>query len=607
MTNVNHVGTIWMLLATPSDNASSTVTYTSISSNLDGPSQGIPLMNACKIPEIDPYEEVAQQRHAVPLSPAYPYAADASPSALSQGYIIESDQEEDPKEDSEEDPIDYAADTDDDDEEEEPSDDDQEEEYLAPAIALSAVDLVPSAEETESFETDKIFSLPTPPPSLLTPLSSPLPHILSPPTHQPLALLAPSTSRKANIPEVKLPPRKRLLLTAPTLRFEIRESSNATAARQPRYSVARRVDYGFMDTLDASICATEQRAMTTVESVNLRVNYQASVYRRDSEEFQTCHQDAHDDRAALHDEVDTLRRMFPAKSDEVAKYVGGLPDMIQGNVMFARAKTMQEAIKLANDLMDQKVYTYADRQAENKMKQEDNSRSNQNQQQPFKKQNCGAQGHFKKDCPKLKNRNQRNQARVGNVMARAYAIGVARTNLNANVVTGAFLLNNHYASILFDTGADRSFVSTAFSSLIDIIPITLDYGVDIELADSRIIWVNTLIQGCTLNILNHPFNVDLMPIEMGSFDIIIVMDWLSKYQAVIVCAEKIVHIPFGNEILIAYGDGSSHEHGSRLNIISCTKTHKYLLKGCQVFLAHVTTKKAKDKSEEKRLKDVPIV
>ncbi|GKA22734.1 putative reverse transcriptase domain-containing protein [Tanacetum coccineum] len=151
------------------------------------------------------------------------------------------------------------------------------------------------------------------------------------------------------------------------------------------------------------------------------------------------------------------------------------------------------------------------------------------------------------------------------------------------------------------------FVSTAFSSLIDIIPITLDYGVDVELANDRIIWVNTLIWGCNLNLLNHPFNIDLMPVEMGSFDIIIGMDWLSKYQAVIVCAKKIVRIPFGNEILIVHDDGSSHEHGFRLNIISCTKTHKYLLKGCQVFLAHVTTKKAKDMSEEKRLKDVSIV
>ncbi|GKA98764.1 putative reverse transcriptase domain-containing protein, partial [Tanacetum coccineum] len=119
-------------------------------------------------------------------------------------------------------------------------------------------------------------------------------------------------------------------------------------------------------------------------------------------------------------------------------------------------------------------------------------------------------------------------------------MGTAGTNLNFNVVTGTFLLNNRYAFILFDTGAYRSFVSNAFSSLIDSIPTTLDHGYDVELADGRIIWVNTLIRGCTLNFLNHPFNIDLMPVEMGSFDVIISMDWLSKYHVVIVCDEKII-------------------------------------------------------------------
>ncbi|GJY96513.1 hypothetical protein Tco_0513423 [Tanacetum coccineum] len=94
---------------------------------------------------------------------------------------------------------------------------------------------------------------------------------------------------------------------------------------------------------------------------------------------------------------------------------------------------------------------------------------------------------------------------------------------------------------------------------------------------------------------------------MSSFDVIIGMDWLSKYHVVIVCDKKIIRIPFGNEILIVHGDRSNNEHGSRLNIISCTKTQKYLLKGCHVFLAHVTAKKAEDKLEEKRLEDVPIV
>ncbi|GJR55576.1 putative reverse transcriptase domain-containing protein [Tanacetum coccineum] len=349
----------------------------------------------------------------------------------------------------------------------------------------------------------------------------------------------------------------------------------------------------------------------------------------------------------------------------------------------SRAQDYAGGCEFATELMDKKILTIAERQAENKKKSwKDTSRNNQNQQQPFKRNNvaraytagpgekkpyggikplypkcnyhhdgpcapkctnckrighsardcknrpaaannnqraqgtnqrvltcyeCGAQGHFRSDCPKLKNRNQGNRAGNGNAIARAYVVGFAGTNPNSNVVTGTFLLNNHYALILFDTGADRSFVSTAFSSLIDIIPTTLDHGYDVELADGRIIWVNTLIRGCTLNFLNHPFNIDLMPVEMGSFDIIIGMDWLAKYHAVIVCDEKLVRVPFGSEILTFHGDGSNNGHESRLNIISCTKTQKYLLKGCSIFLAHVTMKKAEDKSKEKRLEDVSIV
>ncbi|GJS95227.1 putative reverse transcriptase domain-containing protein [Tanacetum coccineum] len=167
-----------------------------------------------------------------------------------------------------------------------------------------------------------------------------------------------------------------------------------------------------------------------------------------------------------------------------------------------------------------------------------------------------------------------NRAGNGNAVARAYVVGSAGTNPNSNVVTGMFLLNNRYASILFDTGADRSFISTAFSSLIDIIPTTLDHGYDVELADGRTIW------------------------RWGGF---------SNIHAIIVCDEKLVRVPFGDKTLIFHGDGSNNGHESRLNIISCTKTQKYLLEGCPIFLAQVTMKKAEDKSKEKQLEEVPIV
>ncbi|GKC25516.1 putative reverse transcriptase domain-containing protein [Tanacetum coccineum] len=151
---------------------------------------------------------------------------------------------------------------------------------------------------------------------------------------------------------------------------------------------------------------------------------------------------------------------------------------------------------------------------------------------------------------------------------KVYVLGDKNAQQDPNVVTGTFLLNNHYAKFLFDSGADKSFVSTAFASLLTITPTTLDTAFTIELANGNLINTNTVIQNCTLNILNHLLKIDLMPIELRSFDVII-------------------------------GDRS----GTRLNIISCVKTQKYIKKGCYTFLAHITKKK----SEEKRLKDVPII
>nr|GFC55850.1 putative reverse transcriptase domain-containing protein [Tanacetum cinerariifolium] len=235
-----------------------------------------------------------------------------------------------------------------------------------------------------------------------------------------------------------------------------------------------------------------------------------------------------------------------------------------------------------------------------------NNHRNNNNQQGNGCFECGAQGHFKRNCPKLKNNDRSNQSGNDRAPLRVYAVRNAGANPD-NVVAGTFLLNDRYAYILFDPGADRSFVSTAFSSQIDIAPSTLDHYYDVELAGGRIIGLNTILKGCTLNLLNHTFNIHLMPIELGSFDAIISMDWLADYQAVIVCAEKIICIPWRNETLIIHGDESNQGNVTRLNIISSTKTQKYMLKGFPIFLAHITATEVEDNSEKKRLEDVPIV
>ncbi|GJR76885.1 reverse transcriptase domain-containing protein [Tanacetum coccineum] len=295
--------------------------------------------------------------------------------------------------------------------------------------------------------------------------------------------------------------------------------------------------------------------------------------------------------------------IWELKSDKIEKYVGGLPDMIHRSVMASRPKTMQDAIEFATELMDKKIHTLAEHQIENKRKQDDNQQQQNKRQntgraytaEPSEKREYGGSfpkcskcnyhhngpcapkchkcnkvghlpvtagvlamltlGNFKRECPNLKNNNRGNQGGNHNSLAKVYVVGNAGTNLHSNVITCTFLINNRYASILFDTGADRSFVSTAFSSQIDITPTTLDHYYDVKLADGKIIRINTIIRGCTLNFLNHPSNIDLMPVELGSFDVIIGMDWLAKYHAVIVCDKKLVRIPFGNETLIIYGNG----------------------------------------------------
>ncbi|GKA82518.1 putative reverse transcriptase domain-containing protein [Tanacetum coccineum] len=194
---------------------------------------------------------------------------------------------------------------------------------------------------------------------------------------------------------------------------------------------------------------------------------------------------------------------------------------------------------------------------------------------------CGRKGHYRSHCPKLNDHNRENKTGnkngVGKARGKAYVLGGGDANPDSNVVTGTFLLNNHYASVLFNSGVDRSFVSTTFSTLLDITLDTLDVSYAVELADGRISKTNTVLRGCTLGLLGYPFNVDLIPVELGSFDVIIGMDWSDKGKK------------------------------SKLSIISCTRTQKYMKRGCPIFLAQIMKNKTEDKSEEKRIEDVPIV
>ncbi|KAD4889198.1 hypothetical protein E3N88_21271 [Mikania micrantha] len=207
---------------------------------------------------------------------------------------------------------------------------------------------------------------------------------------------------------------------------------------------------------------------------------------------------------------------------------------------------------------------------------------------------CGKPGHIRRDCPQNKNAGG-NPAR-----GRAFVIGSGEAKDDPNVVTGTFLLNNVYASILFDTGADRSFISSEFSKLLDMTPTPLDYKYTVELADGKLIETQHIIKGCVLTLADHQLVIDLMPVTLGSFDVVIGMDWLSANHAEIVCNEKVVRVtlPSGEQISI-----QGERRGIPLNIMSCMKASKYLKKGYTAILALISEQPKK----ERKIEDIAVV
>ncbi|GJW15215.1 putative reverse transcriptase domain-containing protein [Tanacetum coccineum] len=177
---------------------------------------------------------------------------------------------------------------------------------------------------------------------------------------------------------------------------------------------------------------------------------------------------------------------------------------------------------------------------------------------------CNKVGHLTKNCQNKRPATRSNQLPVTvichacgesrktniNAQGRAYLLRDRNAHQDPNVVTGMFLLNQYLARVLFDSGADKSFISLSFASMLKILPITINAFYDIKMADRNLVSTNTVIKVATLTLLNQPFEIYLMPIKLGSFDVVIGMDWLSKHHAKILCDEKVVHIPINGQTLI---------------------------------------------------------
>nr|GEY13992.1 reverse transcriptase domain-containing protein [Tanacetum cinerariifolium] len=557
-------------------------------------------------------------------------------------------------------------------------------------------DLVPAEDEApiEAYILE-VASAPTPPlpPSFLSPRIRPLHiraamaqmraavpstyHSLLPsgtPPLLPIPLPVPSTSRRAEIPEADMPPRKRLLLTAPRPGCEVWESF-AAAARQPGPTMARSVDCSFLDTIETSKESLEfysrhHDAQNDRAAVRAEIEARVAVLETQARRHEWRRQTA-DDLSVQHimhtqaleaeARIDTLEntgRAYSAGNSNRNIYTVSKPlcskcDYHHEGPCPPRCNNCKRVGHLTRDCRSRPANVNSNNTNNNNNRNNNNNTNNNNCNNNNNNQKgngcyeCGDQGHFKRNCPKLKNNNRGNpggndnaQAKVyvvgnaganpdnvvtglqisqsprgifinqskyaleslkkydfkscdpvdtpmvekskldedkegkvvdpshyrgmigtllyltasrpdlqfaicmcaryqarptekhggnDNAQARVYVVGNAKANPD-NVVAGTFLLKNCYAYILFDTGVDRSFVSTTFSSQIDIAPFPLDHHYNVEIADGRIIGLNTIMQDCTLNFLNHPFNIDLLPVELGSFDVMVGMDWLSKYD-----------------------------------------------------------------------------
>nr|GEZ00017.1 reverse transcriptase domain-containing protein [Tanacetum cinerariifolium] len=190
-------------------------------------------------------------------------------------------------------------------------------------------------------------------------------------------------------------------------------------------------------------------------------------------------------------ELDVLcPNMVPNNKKLMKVFIGGLPRSSKGNVTASKPQTLEEAINIAQRCRV-----------------------------------CNKVGHLTK--------NYRNKGPA------------TGSDLQpVSVICHAYREKGHYRR------ADRSFVSISFASMLNIPSITLDTTYNIEMADGNLVSTNTVIQGCALPLLNQPFEIDLMTIKLGIFDVVIGIDWLSKYHAKIICDEKVVHIPIEDETLI---------------------------------------------------------
>ncbi|GJX09145.1 reverse transcriptase domain-containing protein [Tanacetum coccineum] len=283
-----------------------------------------------------------------------------------------------------------------------------------------------------------------------------------------------------------------------------------------------------------------------------------------------------DGHAAYTDRFHELARLVPhlvtPESRKIKRYMYGLAPQIRRMVAATKPKIMQKAVQISGALTDEAVRNGSIKKVEKRGKVGEPSKDKNSRDDNKRTRtgnafatttnlvgrentgawpkcttcnffhapggpcrtcfNCNRPGYLERDC-KVVPRN----------VNWAFMLGAEEACQDPNIVTGTFTLNDYFATTLFDSGADYSFVSTTFIPLLGKDPNELGFRYDIEIASGQLVEIDKVIKGCKLEIEGHVFDIDLIPFGHGSFNVIIGMDWLSNHKAEIICHEKVARIP----------------------------------------------------------------
>nr|GEV96994.1 hypothetical protein [Tanacetum cinerariifolium] len=289
--------------------------------------------------------------------------------------------------------------------------------------------------------------------------------------------------------------------------------------------------------------------------------------------------------ATYTDRFHELARLVPylvtPKSRMIKRYVHGLALQIREMVAATKPKTIQKAVQISGAMIDEAVRNRSIKKVEKEEIGPCRTYFNFNHSGHLAKDcrgvprnvnhlntrnppvracyECGSIDHVRSACPRLNRahglrgnrpnqvfankeghgiRNQENQAR-----GKAFMLGAEEARQDPNIITCTFTLNDHFATTLFDSGVDYSFVSTTFIPMLGIEPSELGFEYEIKIASGQLVEIDKVIKGCKIEIEGHVFDINLIPFGHRSFNVIIGMDWLSNHKAKIICHEKVVRIP----------------------------------------------------------------